>query len=164
MSQLDRALFKCLQSALSGCAPGSGGGTNEMLRVCLDDREVFQLLFRAAKDCASASMPEDVREAFMSATMTALQKTRRRSARHCHWRFFSHACRQNCGTPVREGSGIGMRPFPVRPFRARWHRLRRDPCIDGREPDCDCTVNRRCWCLRPRVPELRGLLPFVRAT
>ena len=46
-----------------------------MLRVCLDDGEVFQLLFRAAEDCASASMPESVRKAFMSATMTALQKT-----------------------------------------------------------------------------------------
>ena len=36
--------------------------------------EVFQLLFRAVEDCASASMPESVSKAFMSATMTALQK------------------------------------------------------------------------------------------
>ena len=72
--ELDHALFtKCLQSAPSGCAPGPGGCTNEMLRVCLD-REVFQLLFRAAEDGASASMPEGARKAFMSATMTALQK------------------------------------------------------------------------------------------
>ena len=73
--ELDHALFtKCLQSAPSGCAPGPGGCSNEMLRVCLDDCEVFQLLFRAAEDCASASMPESVKKAFMSATITALQK------------------------------------------------------------------------------------------
>ena len=72
---MDHALFtKCLQSAPSGCAPDPGGCSNEMLRVCLDDCEVFQLLFRAAEDCASASMPESASKAFMSATMTALQK------------------------------------------------------------------------------------------
>ena len=52
----------------------SRGCTNEMLRVCLDDPEVFQLLFRAAEDYAAATMPETARKAFMSATMTALQK------------------------------------------------------------------------------------------
>ena len=45
-----------------------------MLRVCLDDHELFQLLFRAAEDFATADMPEPVRNSFMSATMTALQK------------------------------------------------------------------------------------------
>ena len=46
--ELDHALFtKCLQSAPSGCALGPGGCSNEMLRVCFDDCEVFQLLFRA---------------------------------------------------------------------------------------------------------------------
>ena len=35
---------------------------------------LFQLLFRAAEDFATADMPEPVRKAFMSATMTALQK------------------------------------------------------------------------------------------
>ena len=43
-------------------------------RAFIDDPEVFQLLFRAAEDCASASMPETIRRAFMSASMTALQK------------------------------------------------------------------------------------------
>ena len=47
--ELDIKLFtKCLQNAPSGCAPGPEGCTNEMLRTCLDDPEVFQLLFRAA--------------------------------------------------------------------------------------------------------------------
>ena len=73
--QLDLTLFtKCLRNAPSGSASGPGGCTNEMLRVCLDDHELFQLLFRAAEDFATADMPEPVRKAFMSATMTALQK------------------------------------------------------------------------------------------
>ena len=47
---MDFALFtKCLQSAPSGVSAGPGGCTNEMLRVCLDDAEVLQLLFRAAE-------------------------------------------------------------------------------------------------------------------
>ena len=73
--ELDMKLFtKCLQSAPSGCSPGPGGCTNEMLRLCLDDPELVQLLFRAAEDCARARMPDTVMKAFMSATMTALQK------------------------------------------------------------------------------------------
>ena len=44
--ELDVALFtKCLRSAPSGSASGLGGCTNEMLQVCLDDCELFQLLF-----------------------------------------------------------------------------------------------------------------------
>ena len=54
---LDADLFgQCLSSAPSGTAPGPGGCTNEMLRVCLDDREVLQLLFRAAEDAARGEM------------------------------------------------------------------------------------------------------------
>ena len=54
--------------------PRPGGCTNEMLRTCLCDPEVFQLLFREAEDCASASVAEKIRKAFISASMTALQK------------------------------------------------------------------------------------------
>ena len=44
--QLDSMAFaKCLWEAPAGCSPGPGGCTNEMLRVCLDDHELFQLLF-----------------------------------------------------------------------------------------------------------------------
>ena len=53
---------------------GPGGCTNEMLRVCLDDAEVFQLLFRAAEDLTRTNVPESVSKAFMVASMTALQK------------------------------------------------------------------------------------------
>ena len=57
--KLDVKVFtKCLQSAPAGSAPGPGVCTNEMLRVCLDDPQLF---FSRSK-------------AFMSATMTALQK------------------------------------------------------------------------------------------
>ena len=45
-----------------------------MLKVCLEDQEVLQLLFRAAEDAARAEMPDLAARAFMSATMTALQK------------------------------------------------------------------------------------------
>ena len=73
--ELDMKLFtKCVQSAPSGCSPGPGGCTNEMLRLCLDDMELFQMLFRAAEDFARAQVPDAVMNAFMSATMTALQK------------------------------------------------------------------------------------------
>ena len=72
---LDADLFgQCLSSAPSGTAPGPGGCANEMLIVCLDDGEVLQLLFRAAEDAARGEMPQSVCRAFMSATMTVLQK------------------------------------------------------------------------------------------
>ena len=58
---MDFVLFtKCLQSAPSGVSAGPGGCTNEMLRVCLDDTEVLQLLFRAAEDFARTNVPESV--------------------------------------------------------------------------------------------------------
>ena len=73
--QLDSKLFaKCLREAPSGCSPGPGGCTNEMLRVCLDDNELFQLLFSASEDFASGSAPPLVGRAIMLATMTALRK------------------------------------------------------------------------------------------
>ena len=56
--QLDESLFvSCLKSARSGCSPGPGGCTNEMLRVCLDDAEVLHLLFRAREDFARGISP-----------------------------------------------------------------------------------------------------------
>ena len=57
--------------SVSAVHHGFGGCANEMLRVWLDDRELFQLLFRAVEDTAKADMPT-VRKAFMAATMTAL--------------------------------------------------------------------------------------------
>ena len=73
--QLDsKAFAKCLREAPSGCPPGPGGCTNEMLRVCLDDHELFQLLFSASEDFARGTVPPTVGRVLMVATMTALQK------------------------------------------------------------------------------------------
>ena len=45
-----------------------------MLRVCLDDAEVFQLAFRACEDLARGSVPETITKVFMAAMMKALKK------------------------------------------------------------------------------------------
>ena len=72
---LDNFTFsKCLSSAPSGSAPGPGGCTYEMLKVCLGDAEATHLLFQAAEDLARAEAPATVTRAFMAATMTALRK------------------------------------------------------------------------------------------
>ena len=72
--QLDAKIFaKCLQTAPSGSAPGPGGCTNEMLRVCLDDVETLSLLISAAEDFARAETPPAA-QSFMLATVTALRK------------------------------------------------------------------------------------------
>ena len=46
-----------------------------MLRVCLDDCEVLQLLLLAAEDFARGSAPAEVTQLFTLATMTAVSKT-----------------------------------------------------------------------------------------
>ena len=72
--QLDAELFaRCLQMAPFGSSPGPGGCTNEMLRVCLDDRETLELQTTAAEDLARATVPGEVTRSFMLASMTALQ-------------------------------------------------------------------------------------------
>ena len=72
---LDRKIFhSCLQGSPSGVAPGPGGCTNEMLRVCLDDAEILSLLFDAAEDFARGHIPDDVTRCLLLATMTALEK------------------------------------------------------------------------------------------
>ena len=64
--QLDKQLFvECLQTAPSGCAPGPGGCTNEMLHVCLDDHETLELLTSAAEDYARVTVPDEARKSFM---------------------------------------------------------------------------------------------------
>ena len=71
---LDARFAKCLQTAPSGSSPGPGGCTNEILKVCLEDSETLALLTSAAEDFARATVPREVSECFMLATMTALQK------------------------------------------------------------------------------------------
>ena len=73
--QCQRHVFvDCLKSAPSGSAPGPGGCTYEVLRVCLDDHETLDLLCSAAEDFARAQPPHDVMRTFMLANITALQK------------------------------------------------------------------------------------------
>ena len=72
---LDPKLFaECLWKAPTGSASGPGGCTNEMLRVCLDDLELLQLLTTAAEDFARGATPPCVSHMFTMASMTALQK------------------------------------------------------------------------------------------
>ena len=73
--ELDSKRFaECLRSAPSGSASGLGGCSNEILRVCLDDRDTLLFFTKAAEDFARATVPADVFRAFMTATMTALEK------------------------------------------------------------------------------------------
>ena len=52
MDDLDLSDLFLMCSSPSGSAAGPGGRTNEMLRVCLDDAHVLQLLHSAAEDFA----------------------------------------------------------------------------------------------------------------
>ena len=55
---LNKELFvSSLRSFPSGSAAGSGGCTNEILRVCLDDAHVLQLLHSTAEDFARGETP-----------------------------------------------------------------------------------------------------------
>ena len=81
----------------SGCSPGLGGCTSRCC-VCLDDMELFQLLFRAAEDfctCPSARRSDEV-------TMTALHGRWRRATSfqrlvaNCLARQFGKAVESAC--------------------------------------------------------------------
>ena len=73
--ELDSKLFAaCLRSAPSGSASGPGGCTNEILRVCLDDKETLLLLIAAAQEFARATVPDTIFRSFMLAHMTGLRK------------------------------------------------------------------------------------------
>ena len=126
---LDADLFgQCLSSAPSGTAPGPGGCTNEMLRVCLDDREVLQLLFRAAEDAARGEMPQSVCRAFMSATMTALQKKDGGARGNCNRNQFPKIDREDFGQTVWEDSRVCLFAVPIRVVNESWYGLCRTCC------------------------------------
>ena len=70
---LDKELFvSAVRRSPSGSAPGPGGCTNEVLRMCLDDAHVLDLLCLAAEDFARGETPAS--RSFLRATMTALSK------------------------------------------------------------------------------------------
>ena len=86
----------------SGCSPGPGRCTNEMLRVCLDDHELFQLLFSASEDFARGTGPSTVGRAGGG------QRNRK-------WHGFSEARGQVFGTTIWQDCGISVLSIPV-PF------------------------------------------------
>ena len=56
--QLDSKLFaKCLREAPSGSSPGPRGCTNEMLRLCLEDKICFSCRTQPVRDFASGAVP-----------------------------------------------------------------------------------------------------------
>ena len=55
-------------------ASGPGGCTNEVLRVCLEDPEVLQLLSAAAEDFTRGTAPLCATRAFTMATMTTFRR------------------------------------------------------------------------------------------
>ena len=74
---LDAATFtKCLASPPSGSAPGPGGCTYEMLKLCLDVAETSHLLFRAAEDLARAQALECITRASMGADDDSFYRNR----------------------------------------------------------------------------------------
>ena len=121
---LDATLFsKCLASAPSGSAPGPGGFTNKMLKICLDDAEVSQLLFLAAQDMARAQIPESAPpQTFM------LEDGGARSI----------------------ATGTSFRRLVAKTLARQF----------GKVVESTCAMMSKLY----TVPELRGLLPFVRST
>ena len=146
--------FKCLQNAPSGCAPGPGGCTNEMSRTCLDDPEVFQLLFWAAEDCASASMPETIRRAFMSASMTPLRGITTGTLAH----QFGKAVEATCAPlqfALSRRAGTDCVGHAIQAVTDA------NPC--ARCHTYDHVYRSAMLAKLHEVPSLQGLLPFVRA-
>ena len=145
--------------------------------MCLDDPEVFQLLFRAAEDCAAATMPETARKAFMSATMTALQKpdggvrgiatgtSFRRLVAKTLARQFGKAVEATCAPfqfALSTRAGTDCVGHAIRAVtEANHHAIVLS--IDG-VGAYDHVYRAAMMEKLHQVPSLQGLLPFVRAT
>ena len=157
--------------APSGCSPGRGC-TNEMLRVCLDDHELLQLLFSAREDFARGSVPPTVDRVLMVATMTALQKPDggEEGVRGIEtgMAFRKEARRQDCG--------ISLFPIPIRFVHKSGNRLRcvghiraltdANPVLTVTSIDGvgahDHVYRSAMLSKLLEVPALQGLLPFAR--
>ncbi len=70
-----KEFVRALKAAPRGSSGGPGGTTNEHLKIALDDEDSAALLHRCALRLAQARLPQDIADAFMSARMTALQKS-----------------------------------------------------------------------------------------
>ena len=148
-----------------------------MLRVCFDDQEVFQLLVRAAEDCAAATMLETARKVFMSTTMTALQKpdggvrgiatgtSCRRLVAKTLARQFGKAVEATCAPfqfALSTRAGTDCVGHAIRAVtEANHHAIVLS--IDG-VGAYDHVYREAMMEKLHQVPSLQGLLPFVRAT
>ena len=75
---LDSSKFaKCFQTAPTGSSLGPGGCTNEILKVCLEDTERFELLTSAAENLVRAIVPRDVSVCSVLISIIVLPKRRR---------------------------------------------------------------------------------------
>ena len=74
-----------------------------MLRVCLDDCEVLQLLFLAAEGMSRGSAPPEATQLFNDGNHDGIVKDRRRSKRDCHRDIIPPSRGANIGPPVHEG-------------------------------------------------------------
>ena len=140
---LDAAMFtKCLASAPSRSAPGPGGCTYEMLKLCLDDAETSHLLFRAAEDLARAQAC--ITRAFMCDD-DSLAETGWWCAWDRHWHVVPQAGCEDVGPSIREGCGGSLCSVSVRPLHKGGHRLRRtrDQGVQRRRSSVYSALHRR---------------------
>ena len=95
--EVDVALFtKCL------CSVGLGGCTNEMLRVCLDDHELFHLLFRAVEDTVKGRHARVCEEGVHGSYHDGVAETGWRGPGHRYRHFIPSVRGENVGPPIRE--------------------------------------------------------------
>ena len=142
-----KVFTKCLSGPPSGSAPGPGGCTNEMLRVCLDVPELLQLLHLAAEDFARGTTPEEANNLFKMATMTALRKTDGGVRGTGHWNHVQEARHTISGKAVHARGGEDVPAVPICFINQGWHRLRgtRSSCDNGCGNEHDSSVDRRDW-------------------
>ena len=126
-----------------------------MLRVCLDDCEVLQLLLLAAEDFARGSPPAEVTQLFTMATMTAVSKTDGGVRGIATGTSFRRLVARTLARQFMKDVEKTFRPFPVCSVDAGWHRLRRPRSSrnDRSGPSIESFINRRDRGLRPRVPQ-----------
>ena len=100
---LDQQQFvKCLRTSPSGSAPGPGGCTNELLRVCLDDCEVLQLLFVFGSRRFGPGQRTTSSQAFHDSNDDSSVEEGWRCSGHCHRDFFPQVGGENIGEAVHE--------------------------------------------------------------
>ena len=143
-----------------------------MLRVCLDDAELLDLLGSAAEDFASVAVRGEVLRPFMLASMTALQKRHGGVRGTSFRRLVAKTLARQCGREVEEACS---------PFQFALSTRAGVDCVGhtvrmATEADQEATVlsidgigahdhvHRAMMNKLLEIPHLQGLLPIVRAT